>query len=426
MAASVKYRGGYTDGGAGNPYGTINISNHANAAAGDIAIIAIYSRSSTKDFGTVSGPTIIGSLASNVTGGKIGVYYKVLTKTDIANGYLGSWSPVTSANATSGVSVAGFYCVSISAPIHYSATPVQGTAADPNPPSCSSGAGDCMVAIFGTMDQNDGVTDPANFTLTTAANWSSTAGTDGSSGMAYDLDGGTGSSVDPAVFTTTTDAAWYATTLALLAGPQQTYTDASSASLTAANAALTKVVANKSLVTVASTAQANADNAFLKHEKQAITTASTASLTAENALLSKTGGAAHKQLETTSSSAHADSTDVVSRLYLRLSSSISASLTAANALLSVSGAAVPKQLATTASDASLTAGNALLKNRHKAITVASTATLTAENALATNRHQTKTTASSATLAASDARLWVRDLKTVASTAVLSADNAILS
>jgi hypothetical protein len=214
------YRGGYTDGGAANPTGTINISNHASAAKGDVAIVQIYSRSSSKDFGTISGPTAItGYPASTANGGKVWLGYKVLTATDITNGYLGTWAPTTLSNATTGVSVAGFSGVKASAPVSAQATPVAGGASDPNPPALVATSGYCLVVCFGTMDQNDGVTAPANFTLTTAANWSTTAGSDGSAGMAYDLDGGTGSSVDPAVFATTTDAYWYAGHIALAPQP---------------------------------------------------------------------------------------------------------------------------------------------------------------------------------------------------------------
>jgi hypothetical protein len=222
---AIGYRGGATDGGAANPTGTINITNHASAAKGDLAIVQIYSRdgSTPKNFGTISGPTAItGYPANTANGGKVWLGYKVLTATDITNGYLGTWAPTTLANATTGVSVAGFSGVKASAPVSGQGTPTAGGASDPDPPALVATSGHTLIICFGTMDQNDGVTaptSPTTFTLTTAANWSSTSGTDGSGGMAYALAGGTGSSLDPAAFVTTTDAYWYTGHIALAPQP---------------------------------------------------------------------------------------------------------------------------------------------------------------------------------------------------------------
>lgn len=213
---AISFIGSYNDGGAANPTsGTWSLSG-TNAVAGDIAICIWYSRANTRTI-TPTGPSLItGQDVNTANGGHIWVGYKILTATDISNGYAGTWTSTTGSNQTTGCIVMVFRGIANLAPIRGYTTPASGGAGDPDPPNmASTTAGDALVAIFGEMDQNNGVTPPANFTLDTNAQWSTTLGTDGSSAGAYDLDGGTGSAVNPAVFATSTDAYWYATVISL-------------------------------------------------------------------------------------------------------------------------------------------------------------------------------------------------------------------
>ena len=217
MAADV--RGAYNSGGAANPNGSAQQLwqlSGTNAQAGDLAFCLFYSRASTKTLTSIVGPTACtGYPAATANGGMIWAGYKILNATDISNGYVGTATLNSVANGTSGWITLVLSGMHASTPFRSAATPTAGGASDPDPPSISTTSGDVLLALFGTMDQNDGVSAPANFTLHANAQWSTTAGTDGSSGVAYDLDGGTGSSVNPATFVTTTDAYWYAGTIAL-------------------------------------------------------------------------------------------------------------------------------------------------------------------------------------------------------------------
>jgi len=146
---------------------------------------------------------------------------RVLDATDIANGYAGSFSLDSVSNGTTGWEVAVFSGVDTGSPVRVSVTPVAGGASDtPDPPAISGGtAGDTVVAIFGKMDdRSTTLTAPSNYALATNADWSTTSGTDGSSGIAYRLSG-TSSTENPGTFTTGSGGLstyWYADTLALV------------------------------------------------------------------------------------------------------------------------------------------------------------------------------------------------------------------
>jgi hypothetical protein len=224
----VGFRGANNSGGAANPNGSAQqlwqLAGISNLAVGDLAICVFYSRASTKTLTSISGPSAIaGYPVSNASYGMLWVGSKVLTSGDISAGYVGTATLNSVSNGTT-----GWITLVLQNGTHNgirgTATPATGAASDPNPPSYATTAGDALLAIFGTMDQNDGVSAPANFTLDANAAWSATLGTDGSSGVAYDLDGGTGSSVDPAVFVTSTDAAWYTTVIGIRGDVAQTAT----------------------------------------------------------------------------------------------------------------------------------------------------------------------------------------------------------
>jgi len=218
---AIAYRGGYTDGGAANPSGTINVSlSGSNAAENDVAILTIYSRGNAKDFGTVSGWTQL-QLASTANGGKMYVGWRTITAADVTAGYAGSWAPVAASNVTTGITVAVFSGVEESGPIRTSATPVAGgTGNTPDPPSVTITSGDTVVAMYGKMDDDAGThtapSTPSSFTL--GPYWSNTGGTDGCSGQAYLL-AYASTSCDPGVFTTGSGGLttyWYADTIALI------------------------------------------------------------------------------------------------------------------------------------------------------------------------------------------------------------------
>src|SRR5450756_413533 len=207
----VGFRGANNSGGgAANPTGTaMQLWQLAGtgAVAGDLAICQFYCRANTKTLTSIVGPTALaGYPVSNATYGMLWVGSVVITQTMITNGYVGTATLNSVTNGTAGWITT---VLSNHNGVRGTTTPATGAASDPDPPSYATTNGDALLAIFGTMDQNDGVTAPTNFTLNANAQWSTTLGTDGSSGVAYDLDGGTGSSVNPATFVTTTDAAWY-------------------------------------------------------------------------------------------------------------------------------------------------------------------------------------------------------------------------
>jgi len=227
---AIAYRGGFTDGGAANPTGTINVSlAGSNATANDVAILTIYSRDGTtpKPFGTVTGWTQL-QKANTANGGEMYVGWRLITAADVTNGYAGSWAPTTDANATTGITVAVFSGVNTSSPIRTSATPVAGGASNvPDPPSVNITSGDTVVCMYGKMDDDGGThtapSTPGSFVL--GPQWSTTSGTDGCSGTAYLL-AYASTSCDPGVFTTASGGLstyWYACTLALIPATATTW-----------------------------------------------------------------------------------------------------------------------------------------------------------------------------------------------------------
>jgi hypothetical protein len=220
---AVAFRGAWNSGGAANPNGTdaATWTLPASCQVGDTAVCVLYSRASTKTFTGITGPTLIsGQDVSNATYGHLWVGSVALTQQMIDDGYVGHATLNSVSNGTTGWMTAVFYQTG---GVRSAATPATGTG-DPNPPSYSSTSGDCLIAIGGGMDQNDGISASANFTLNANAAWSTTSGTDGWSALEYDLDGGTGSAVDPAVMATVTDSAWYTTVLGLKKEYNQTPT----------------------------------------------------------------------------------------------------------------------------------------------------------------------------------------------------------
>ena len=124
------------------------------------------------------------------------------------------WTAVSVTNGTTGWGTATFRTGNTITPFRYKANTPGGSDAAPNPPSCSSASGDMMLCGWGHMGDYGTPAAPANFTL--VSNWDSSLGTDASGGMAYDLDGGTGSAVDPATFTGMDEAQyWYAWTASI-------------------------------------------------------------------------------------------------------------------------------------------------------------------------------------------------------------------
>lgn len=223
---AVGFRGAYNSGGAANPSGTAACTwelSGTNAQAGDLAICILYSRASTKTFTNIAGPTLIsGQDVSNATYGHLWVGACTITAQMITDGHVGHADLNSVSNGTTGWITA---VLSSHNGVRAGATPATGAAAtNPDPPALSTTLGDALLAIFGQMDQNDGISAPTNFTSDAAAAWSTTLGTDGACGLAYDLDGGTGSSVNPGAFTATTKGAWYATTIAVRGDVPQTAT----------------------------------------------------------------------------------------------------------------------------------------------------------------------------------------------------------
>jgi arylamine N-acetyltransferase len=227
---AINYVGGYTSGGAANTTGTgLHFSlSGSSAAAGHVAIAVLYSRGSTKTVTNVSGVTQE-EYAATANGGRIFVGVRVLTATDISNGYFGTYDLNSVSNATVGYEVAVFSGVEQTTPVRVSPAPVSGGASNvPNPPALTGGtAGDTVVVAFGKMDDcastgTGNMTAPTSpGTYTIATGWQSTGGTDGSSCIAYRLSG-TSATEDPGTWTTTSGGLstyWYAATLALAPAP---------------------------------------------------------------------------------------------------------------------------------------------------------------------------------------------------------------
>lgn len=228
MAAG--YRGSYDDGGAANTNGsnlTFSLSG-TNAVKGDVAIACIYSRANTKTVTSVSNVTqISGQYVSTANGGMIWLGQKVLTATDITNGYFGTYTLNSVSNGTVGYSVMVFSGVHGTTPIDATATPVSGGASlVPNPPTITHTAGSTIVVACGKMDDAGGTftaptTTSPGYTLAATSWWSTTSGTDGCSGLAYQL-AVSGTSEDPGVFTTASGGLstyWYAATISLALQP---------------------------------------------------------------------------------------------------------------------------------------------------------------------------------------------------------------
>lgn len=153
---AVGYRGSYDNGGAANTNGsglTFSLSG-TSAAKGDVAIACIYSRASTKTVTSVSDVTqVSGQYVSTANGGMIWLGQKVLTATDISNGYFGTYTLNSVSNGTVGYSVMVFSGAHGTTPIDATATPVAGGTSDvPNPPAVTHTAGSTIVTAFGHMD----------------------------------------------------------------------------------------------------------------------------------------------------------------------------------------------------------------------------------------------------------------------------------
>jgi hypothetical protein len=101
-----------------------------------------------------------------------------------------------------------------------------GTGLTPDPPTITHTAGSTIVVACGKMDDAGGTftaptTTSPGYTLASTSWWSSTGGTDGCSGIAYQL-AVSGTSEDPGVFTTASGGLstyWYAATISLALQP---------------------------------------------------------------------------------------------------------------------------------------------------------------------------------------------------------------
>ena len=226
---AIALRGSYDNGGAANTTGSgLNFSlSGTNAVAGDVAIACIYSRANTKTVTSVSNVTpVSGQYVSTANGGMIWLGQKVLTATDITNGYFGTYDLNSVSNGTVGYSVMVFSGVDTTTPIDGTATPVAGGASNlPDPPACTHTAGSTIVTAMGKMDDSAAtVTAPTNYTTAATAWWDSTSGTDGTSGLAYRL-AVSGTSEDPGTWTTSSGGLstyWYACTISLAVQAPQT------------------------------------------------------------------------------------------------------------------------------------------------------------------------------------------------------------
>lgn len=227
---AVGYRGSYDNGGAANTNGTgltFSLSG-TSAAKGDVAIACIYSRASTKTVTNVSNVTqVSGQYVSTANGGMIWVGQKVLTATDITNGYFGTYTLNSVSNGTVGYSVMVFSGVHGTTPIDATATPVAGGASNtPDPPTITHTAGSTIVTAMGKMDDSVATvsaptTTSPGYTLATTSWWDSTLGTDGTSGLAYQL-AVSGTSENPGTWTTSSGGLstyWYACTISLSPQP---------------------------------------------------------------------------------------------------------------------------------------------------------------------------------------------------------------
>jgi len=227
---AIGYRGSYDNGGAANTNGadlTFSLSG-TNAVKDDVAIACIYSRSNSKTVTSVSNVTqVSGQYVSTANGGMIWIGQKVLTATDITNGYFGTYTLNSVSNGTVGYSVMVFSGVHGTTPIDATATPASGGASNtPDPPTITHTAGSTIVTAFGKMDDAAAsVTAPSTtspgYTTATTAWWESTLGTDGSSGFAYQL-AVSGTSENPGTWTTGSGGLstyWYAATISLAPQP---------------------------------------------------------------------------------------------------------------------------------------------------------------------------------------------------------------
>jgi hypothetical protein len=206
---AIGYVGGAQNAGAANPT-TGEFTVHASTVAGDLVIAQWYSRAYNKTFTNTDGIGVAIDV-NTANGGHLVVGWWIAAGS--SDSY--TWDGSSVINGTTGWQTATFRGCGYSNPFTYSASVAGGSNQIPNPPSCSSRLGDMMLCGFGGMDDYGTVTQPANFT--TAGTWEQTLGTDGSAGMSYDLDGGTGSAVDPAAYGTTFSAStyWYTWTASI-------------------------------------------------------------------------------------------------------------------------------------------------------------------------------------------------------------------
>jgi len=204
MAASpISYVGNAQGAADSNPTSG-NFTVHANTRAGDLVIAQWYSRANTKTF---SKPGTVNQLidVSTANGGHLFVGWWVAAGSSDSKG----WTAGSVSNGSTGWGTTTMRGVDVIAPFRYSGSVAGGSTSNPDPPSISTGAGDAMVVGFGHMDDWGTYAAPASFT--DGGWWETTAGTDAAGGMAYDLDGGTGSAVNAATFGTATAANyWYA------------------------------------------------------------------------------------------------------------------------------------------------------------------------------------------------------------------------
>jgi len=249
---AIAYVGSYDNGGAANTNGSdLNFSlSGTNAVAGNVAIACIYSRANTKTVTSVSNVTqISGQYVSTANGGMIWLGQKVLTASDITNGYFGTYTLNSVSNGTVGYSVMVFSGVDTTTPIDGTATPVAGGASNtPDPPACTHTAGSTIVTAMGKMDDSAGTvsaptTTSPGYTLASTSWWDSTSGTDGTSGLAYQL-AVSGTSEDPGTWTTSSGGLstyWYACTISLKV--MTNYTRTATAGSTTTTTATKKLLA---------------------------------------------------------------------------------------------------------------------------------------------------------------------------------------
>jgi hypothetical protein len=193
---------------AANPTGG-NFTVHANTQAGDLVIAHWYSRASGKGF---TKPADVNQEIDVATanGGHLFVGWWIAAGSSDSK----AWTATSVSNGSTGWGTATFRTGNYIAPFRYKGNTPGGQTTAPDPPEISTASGDALVCGWGHMGDYGTPAAPANFTL--VSNWETALGTDASGGMAYDLDGGTGSAVNPATFTGMDENQyWYAWTACL-------------------------------------------------------------------------------------------------------------------------------------------------------------------------------------------------------------------